>query len=112
MQDCNISMGLMCRPSIYDEYRGIRKGGGTRLAKIGLELTYTQIIEKGLNRFFPGKKSGIGKLASYEVDGLGSYTTIIPEEGFDLKELIAANGGPSKTKLYVYVTAKTVNHYW
>ena len=104
-------MGLKCRPSIYDEYRGIRKGGGKRLAKIGLERTYTQITEKGIKGFFPGKKSGIGQLASYTVDGLGSYQAIIPEEGFNLKDLVAANGGPSKTKLYVYVTAKKVNHY-
>ena len=72
--------------------------------------TYTSTVEKGISQFFPGKKGAIGTLHSYHVDGLGTYQGLIPEgDSFNLTLLVEANGGASKTKLYIYLTAKQVN---
>ena len=99
----------MVRKSDVDEYRGQRKGGGTRIILVQSTQTYKQIAEKAIDAFFPGRKNKGVVLKSHRWDGLGTYQGIIPEEGFDLQLLVEANGGPSKTKIYLYLTAKKVN---
>ena len=56
--------------------------------------------------FFLAEKQ---KVSSWKVMILMAWERIkvwYPEEGFDLQKLIQANGGPSKTKVYIYLTAK------
>lgn len=102
-------MGLMLRKSAQEEYKGVRRGGGKRVLLLQANAPYKETIEKTLRGFFPGKKSVFGTLASYTIDGLGTYQGLIPEEGFDLCLLVEANGGASRTSLYVYMTQKKVN---
>ena len=49
-----ILMGLICRGSSQEAYRGIRKGGGTRVVCLEDSTTYTQIVDEGLKTFFSG----------------------------------------------------------
>ena len=107
-QHFNIPMGLMFRKSAFEEYKGVRKGGGTRIVNLSSDASYKDTIDIGIRSFFPGKKSTFGTLNSYEVEGLGTYQGQIPEEGYNLSMLVEANGGGSKTKLYIYLTAKKV----
>ena len=100
----------MVRRSSSDEYRGQRKGGGTRIVLLEGRMPYKKIPEKAIDAFFPGRKTKGVFLKSHVFNGLGMYQGLIPEEGFDLQKLIQTNGGPSKTKVYIYLTAKKVNH--
>ncbi len=64
------------------------------------------MAKKGAAAFFPNGKSEFGYLSSFNIDGLGTYQGIIPQQGFDLELLVDANGGASKTKIYIYLTKK------
>ena len=48
-------------------------------------------------------------MSSHIFDGLGTFQGLIPEHCFDLQQLVEANGGPSETKVYMYLTASKVN---
>ena len=99
----------MVRKQIEDEYRGQRRGGGTRIVTIHTCMSYREISIKVLDAFFKGRKSKGLNLKNYTYDGLGLFQGIIPEQGFNLGIIIKANGGASKTKLYGFLTAKKVN---
>ena len=56
------------------------------------------IAEKAIDTFFHGRKTKGVVLSSHIFNGLGTFQGLIPEHGFDLQQLVEANGGPYKPK--------------
>lgn len=108
-RDVRIQFGWMHRASESTEHKGVRstKGGGTRCVEVAENASYKDLCDKGVAAFFLNGNSPMGSRHQFQLDGIGTYQQLRQDnDGFNLAEIIAEHGNPSKTRIYMFTTAK------